>query len=160
MAKSPDEAKPAKKRGPGKPAFEPTAQQRKTVKTMSSHGVPQDDIAYALEIDPKTLRKHFPRELRMGMIDAKLKVGQSLFTMATTGKNVAAAIFYAKARMGWSEKVKIEHTGPGGGPMQSVTKTVTAKDMEDLSDDALARLYATEVAGSSEAESQGEPPTG
>ena len=66
--------------------------------------MPQDDIATLLEIDAKTLRKHFRRELDRGAIEATAKVGQSLFRMATEGGSVAAAIFWMKARAGWREK--------------------------------------------------------
>jgi len=37
--------------------------------------------------------------------------------MATTGKNVAAAIFWMKARAGWREKQAVEVTGPDGQPL-------------------------------------------
>ncbi len=84
--------------------FKPTEEQRRTVRAMSGYGVPQDDIATLLEIDPKTLRKHFRRELERGSIEATAKVGQSLFRMATEGNSVAAAIFWMKARAGWREK--------------------------------------------------------
>lgn len=33
---------------------------------------------------------------------------QSLFNMATSGKNVAAAIFWMKARAGWREKNELQ----------------------------------------------------
>jgi hypothetical protein len=39
--------------------IEPTDEQRRTVKTMSGFGVPHDNIATHIGIDPKTLRKHF-----------------------------------------------------------------------------------------------------
>ncbi|WP_376094357.1 hypothetical protein ACE7GA_00960 [Roseomonas sp. CCTCC AB2023176] len=89
--------------------FEPTEEQRRTVRAMSGYGVPQDDIATLLEVSPKTLRKHFGRELERGSIEATAKVGQSLFRMATEGGSVAAAIFWMKARAGWREK-----QAPGG----------------------------------------------
>jgi hypothetical protein len=73
--------------------FEPTAEHRKTVRALSGFGVPQDDIAAYLDIDPKTLRKHFRVELDRGSLEATAKVAQSLFNMATSGNNVAAAIF-------------------------------------------------------------------
>ena len=38
-------------------------------------------------------------------------MAQSLFQMATQGKNVAAAIFWMKARAGWREKQQVGHTG-------------------------------------------------
>ena len=84
--------------------FEPTPEQRRMARTMSGLGLPQEQIALLLEIDPKTLRKHFRDDLDRGMAEANVKVGQSLFNMATTGNNVAAAIFWMKARAGWREK--------------------------------------------------------
>ena len=88
--------------------YEPTDEQRRTVKTMAGFGVPHEDIATFLGIDPKTLRKHFRAELDRGTVEANAKVAQSLFQMATQGKNVAAAIFWMKARAGWREKVEIK----------------------------------------------------
>ena len=87
--------------------FEATPEQRRTVKTMAGFGVPQEDIAIFLGIDAKTLRKHFRDELDRGVTEANAKVAQSLFQMATQGKNVAAAIFWMKARAGWREKIEI-----------------------------------------------------
>ena len=80
------------------PKFEPTDEQRKMVKAMSGFGILQEDIAKVIGIEPKTLRRRFRDELDRGMIEANVKVAQSLFQMATTGKNVAAAIFWMKAR--------------------------------------------------------------
>jgi predicted ArsR family transcriptional regulator len=84
--------------------YDPSEDQRRTVKAMAGFGVPQDDIANYLDIDAKTLRKHFRRELDGGTLEANAKVAQSLFNMATSGRNVAAAIFWMKARAGWREK--------------------------------------------------------
>src|SRR5450631_2365525 len=97
--------------------FEPTDEQRRTVKAMSGFGVPQPDIATHIGIDPKTLRKWFRDELDRGSIEATTKVAQSLFRMATEGNNVAAAIFWMKARAGWREKQQVELSGPDGGPV-------------------------------------------
>lgn len=86
------------------PRFSPTDDNRRTVRAMAGFGVPQEDIAVLLDIDPKMLRKHFRVELDRGTIEANAKVAQTLFTMATVDKNVAAAIFWMKARAGWREK--------------------------------------------------------
>ena len=98
------------------PMFEPTVEQRRTVRTMAGFGVPQDDIATYVGVDPKTLRKHFREELDRGSIEATAKVAQSLFNMATAGGNVAAAIFWMKARAGWREKNTLEIAGKDGAP--------------------------------------------
>src|SRR3954454_24564648 len=88
-------------------AVEPSDEDRRLVRAMAGFGVPQTDIATHLGIAPKTLRKHFRDELDRGTVEANVKVAQSLFQMATTGKNVAAAIFWMKARAGWREKHEI-----------------------------------------------------
>jgi hypothetical protein len=105
--------------------FEPTEDQRRTVRALSGYGVPQDGIAIHIGIDPKTLRKHFRDELDRGSVEATAKVAQSLFRMATEGNNVAAAIFWMKARAGWREKQEIEFS---------------ARPLEQLSDADLERL--------------------
>jgi hypothetical protein len=46
--------------------FEPTPDQRRTVKTMAGFGIPHTDIAPFIGIDTKTLRKHFREELDRG----------------------------------------------------------------------------------------------
>ena len=105
--------------------FDPTDEDRRLVRAMAGFGVPQDQIALHLEFDAKTLRKHYRRELDQGSIEATTKVAQSLFQMATQGKNVAAAIFWMKARAGWSEKQEIN---------------INTRKIEDLTDAELGRV--------------------
>jgi integrase len=105
---------------------DPTEEDRRLVRAMSGFGIPQEQIATHLGIDAKTLRKHFRQDLDRGMVEATAKVAQSLFQMATTGKNVAAAIFWMKARAGWREKHEVEVR-----PLRRV---------EDLSDEELSRM--------------------
>lgn len=88
--------------------YEPTPDQRRTVKTMAGFGILQEDIAGFLGIGDKTLRRHFREELDRGVTEANAKVAQSLFQMATQGKNVAAAVFWMKARAGLREKHEVE----------------------------------------------------
>ena len=87
------------------------------VESMSGFGCPQADIACVLDISIPTLHQAFRRELDIGMAKANAKVGQSLFQQAVNG-NTAAAIFWAKARMGWREKQVVELTGEDGGPVK------------------------------------------
>ncbi len=107
-------------------AFLPSEEQRRTVKAMAGLGVPHEGIAVLLDIDAKTLRKYFHPELERGSVEATAKVAQSLFQLATTGKNVAAAIFWMKARAGWREKHELQVT--------------TGTDLTQLSDEQLERL--------------------
>ena len=101
----------------GRPEFAPTDEQRKLVKSMVAVGITQEKICKVIGIAKGTLEKHFEEEIATAAAEANTAVGQSLFDQATGG-NVSAAIWWTKARMGWSEKNTLEHTGPDGGPMQ------------------------------------------
>ena len=103
----------------GRPTHKPTNEQRKLVRAMASVGVPEKDISTVLEIDPKTLRKHYRTELDAAHIEANTKVAQSLFEKATGDgpASVTAAIWWTKARMGWKETSVNEHGGVAGGPL-------------------------------------------
>lgn len=122
--------------------FDPTEEQRRTVRAMSGFGIPQEDIALFLDIEPKTLRKHFRRELDRGMVEATAKVAQSLFQMATTGNNVAAAIFWMKARAGWREKQELRV-----GPSQ-------LDEMSDAELERIIRYARDEIAEAEEREAE------
>ena len=120
--------------------YVPTDEQRRLVKAMAGYGVPHEGIAIMLEIDPKTLRRHYRGELDRGSVEATAKVAQSLFQMATVEKSVAAAIFWMKARAGWREK-------------QEVQVQVDARPVQQLTDQELEnmiRYYEREIAESEE----------
>jgi hypothetical protein len=119
--------------------FEPTPDQRRTVKTMAGFGIPHTDIAPFIGIDTKTLRKHFREELDRGMTEANAKVAQSLFQMATQGKNVAAAIFWMKARAGWREKQEIDASVRTDMRAIHVVSGVP-RAADDLTDEELMRI--------------------
>ena len=92
----------------------PTDDQRKTVRALAGVGVPHAQIAGFVGIDAKSLRKHYRDDLDRGMVEANIKVAQTLFALATVDKSVPAAIFWLKARAGWREKVELEHSGSVG----------------------------------------------
>lgn len=84
----------------------PTEEQRRQVKLLAAMGTPQGDIALVIGVSTPTLRRACKAELAIGGVEANAKVAQSLFKQATDPKrpNVAAGIFWAKARMGWSDR--------------------------------------------------------
>jgi hypothetical protein len=95
-------------------SFIPTDDQRRMVRALSGFGVPHDDIALIVKCSPPTLRKRFRDELDLGSAEANAKVAQTLFQQATTPGNIAATIFWLKARAGWREKQVVEVTGKDG----------------------------------------------
>ncbi|MBC4019082.1 hypothetical protein ACFQU2_38145 [Siccirubricoccus deserti] len=97
--------------------FTPTDDQRRLVRTMAGFGVPHDDIALVTKCSPPTLRKWFRHELDVATIEANARVAQTLYQQATTPGNIAATIFWLKARAGWREKHAIEVTGRDGAPL-------------------------------------------
>ena len=101
----------------GRPAHEPTDQQRKQVEAMAGYGIPQKAIARVMGLADKTLSKYYADELANGSTKATSKVAESLYRNAVDG-NVSAQIFWMKARAGWSEKTQHEITGKDGGPIE------------------------------------------
>ena len=97
-----------------RPPYEPTAKDRLTVKVMVAGGLEQSAIAAVIGVSQPTLRKHFRHELDTAAAEANSAVVASLYQMATRGKNVAAAIWWSKVRMRWSERLIVEGEGDFG----------------------------------------------
>ena len=106
----------------GRKAFVPKPEQRAIVRTLTRLGIPQTEICRLVTnpqtgkpLDPKSLRKHFALEIRIGAVELKFLVGRFIFatilglpppgTTAITDERVRArfAILFAKTRMGWRE---------------------------------------------------------
>lgn len=139
-----------------RPRFEPTAEQRKTVEIMAAYGMPEEQIASTTGphgISPKTLRKHFRRELLLGATKANSKVAETAYQMANSGKCPVMTIFWLKCRGGWKEreqpglKLVAINQKPTEGSHADLDKSIT---------DELARVAAT----SNLAEVPGKPEPG
>ena len=83
-------------------------------------GIPEKDIACVLDIDPKTLRKHYRHELDFGHAKANAKVAENLFRKATGEgrESVTAAIFWLKTRARWKETMVNEVTHEPGDALK------------------------------------------
>jgi hypothetical protein len=89
----------------GRKAHQPDPVTRRQVEAMAAYGIPETDIATVVEIDPKSLRRHYRRELSTGHIKANTKVAENLYRKATgEGREaITAAIFWLKTRARWKE---------------------------------------------------------
>lgn len=96
--------------GRGRPPHEPTEKDRELVRLWAADGRPIDDIAEGIGISPNTLVKHYREELDEAEDLLIAKVKGFLFKNCEEG-NVTAQIFFLKVRAGWSEKMKLEHSG-------------------------------------------------
>jgi len=105
--------------GAGRPAFEPTAAERKQVEALSGYGLPIEQIAVLVRdgIHIDTLRAHFATELVSGKAKANGQVGKTLFSKVMAG-DTTAAIWWSKTQMRWAETQKHEVTGADGAPLE------------------------------------------
>ncbi|WP_287194244.1 hypothetical protein [Mesorhizobium sp.] len=106
-----------------RPGHKPDEASRRQVEALAGYGVPEPGIAAMIAVDPKTLRKHYRHELKIGHTKANSAVAQSLFRKATGEgpQSVTAAIFWAKTRMGWKETIVNEHSGE---PVRKITRII------------------------------------
>ena len=96
----------------------PTEATRGYVKDRARIGIPQENIAKAVGISAKILRKHYRDELDKAEEEANVDVASNLFHIAS-GRNesatvrdvITAACFWLKTRAGWRETENKQHSG-------------------------------------------------
>jgi hypothetical protein len=81
-----------------RPSYKPTPEKQRVARAMAAVGARHEEIAAELEITAKTLRKHFRQEIRQAATRANVQVAQSLYKQATSGRNIAATIYWDKTR--------------------------------------------------------------
>lgn len=86
----------------GRPAWEPTDQDRARVELAVALGMTQEQVALLLGVSVDSLDRHCRKELDAGAVKANLQVGGALFKKAMGG-DTAAQIWWSKTRMGWKE---------------------------------------------------------
>ena len=97
------------------------------VEKAAGFGLPHDKICQLIvsertgkPIDPKTLRSAFRAELDRGVAVAEAAVANALYNNAVHSNNVAAQIWWSKARMRWSETVGHQYLDEHGKPTAPV----------------------------------------
>ena len=113
-----------------------TPDMRAQAETMAGFGFRQDQIALVLGVSEPTLQRRCARELATGAQKANANVIKSLYQNAIGG-NVAAQIFWAKARCGWREVQVLEHTGKDGAALHQADTR-----LENVSVASLEKLLA------------------
>jgi hypothetical protein len=75
------------------------------VKTLAGCGVRHEDICHLIGLrSPNSLRRHFGRELSLGMVETSTKVRQTAFRLAISGRHPRMTIFWLKTRARWSHR--------------------------------------------------------
>lgn len=156
---------------PGPKGHVPTPETRRTVEAMAAYGIPAEEVAEVLGVARSTLFKRYARELKLGATKANAKVGETLFAAAqlaviyetdeagrrrakgTDKGGVAAAIFWAKSRMRWTERVA--HVGGDKGDEPVKVQHSTGIDLSKLSTEQLLQLEQIALAGALEPPAEG-----
>lgn len=139
------------RKGAGRPGYRPTDLQRKQVRNFKACGVKEETIAQLIADPPISvdrLRHAFRKELDLGTPMADAEVVGSLYQQAVgtpavydehgrvlrseQPRVVAAAIWWTKARLGWTEKSAHEHSGPGGGSIPLHLDTLSDAQLDIL----------------------------
>lgn len=97
-----NEPKPKSKGG--RPTFVPKDEHRRIVKIMAGFAIPQQQIALALEISDRTLRKHFKRELQISAAQVHAQLAGNLLRLSngSDGTALKATLEGLRMRFGWS----------------------------------------------------------
>jgi len=88
--------------------YTPNDKDRATVEAMVSYGIPQEDIAKVIQIDPKTLRKYYEHEIDTASAKANSQVAQRLYKKCMND-DTSSIIFWLKTRAKWAETIKQEN---------------------------------------------------
>ena len=89
---------------------QPTPEQRSRVKALAGLGLRQEEICAILGLrSPKTLRRHYHRELAAGVVEATTKVKQTAFQLALSGRDPRSTIFWLRTRVRWCRPTDIEN---------------------------------------------------
>ena len=88
---------------------QPTPERRNQVKALAGFGLRQEEICAIVGLrSPKTLRRHYGRELAAGVAEATTKVRQTAFQLAMSGRDPRSTIFWLRTRGCWSRQMDVE----------------------------------------------------
>ena len=94
----------------GRPSHAPTDETRNLVESLSGFGIPQDEIARLVGIDPKTLRFHYADQIELGGIKANL---QAVLAGGEVEHLIARDDLDDDVRMGATEQAEAWHQPMG-----------------------------------------------
>lgn len=80
---------------PGRPAFKPTAVQRRLVTNAAASGMTHQEISIALGISRNTLEKHFEKEISTAALRRRMEVMDAMARTALKGNVAAQKAFLA-----------------------------------------------------------------
>ena len=98
-----------------------------TVTLHMQVGTPVKQIASVVNLDVKTLKKHYAYEIENAKAIRIQEVGGVLLNLCMRG-NLNAIQFYLKSQAGWSETERVDHTSSDGSmtpaPVAQITRRI------------------------------------
>ena len=79
----------------------------KQIEMLVSLGLTHEQIGYIVSLSPKTLRKHYKKELANGKSKIDAAIGGQLVKKAIGG-DITSIIFYLKTKCHWKETSVVE----------------------------------------------------
>ena len=115
----------------------PTPESKKKVKMLAAYGLVHEEIAYMIGCCVEALRKHYPKELKMGLSEVNAKVAERLFVKCMRDETDPIK-FWLTHRAGLTHTVKNEITGANGGAIK------TEQGLNETDREILKRFYKTQ----------------
>lgn len=121
----------------GRPPIEITEELCKKAESLAAQGLTMEQISLVLGMGERTIYEkmaefpQFSHDIKRGQAKGVAAITNKLFKKAKDGDNTSM-IFYLKNRAGWKDKTETEHTGPGGGPIQTkiISEIVDPKERQ------------------------------
>ena len=121
----------------GRPPIEITDGLCRKAESLAAQGLTMEQIALVLGMGERTIYEkmakfpQFSQAIKRGQAKGVAAITNKLFKKAKDGDNTSM-IFYLKNRAGWKDKTETEHTGPGGGPIQTkiISEIVDPKERQ------------------------------
>lgn len=120
---------------------------------MAQVPLTQEEIAHILGVSQRTLHNRFDDQpgvraaYEKGIAKGHAVVKGRLRQQIDSG-NVTATIFYLKTQCGWKETDRLEHSGPGGGPIQHEDLSRLRSELTDELESIARRRGAVTVGAS------------
>ena len=116
---------------------------KREILMLKGCGFSNDEVSLVTGVPRHTLEKQFGEEMKKGALLQTAAVLRNLHTIATDPTHrgsVQAAIFWAKARAGWTETSRTEVTGANGEPLKMEVSQAKVLDSSKLTAEQREKL--------------------
>jgi hypothetical protein len=116
---------------------------KREILMLKGCGFSNEEVSLVTGVPEYTLMKQFGDEMKKGALLQTAAVLRNLHTIATDPTHrgsVQAAIFWAKARAGWTETSRTEVTGADGQPLKMEVSQAKVLDSSKLSPEQREKL--------------------